>query len=386
VPSNYSTPACPYKGCSATSQHIVSIGFSRPVACLKGARRQRFRCNCCHRNFSDNTLKLSFRLKHHDPALNSKIFAYCLMGLSNRKISRILVISEHLVRIRLHRMAQQALSFHHQCSAHISIHEALAFDGLENFALSQYEPNNIQQAIGRNSLFIYDFNFASLNRKGRMSVWQKQKLQDICKTQGRFNPRNIRIATVDILKRLAARAPQKHKKPTPKQSGEISQLSSFQRLTLLSDEHFQYRRALSRDLAPKLFEHITVSSKACRNYQNILFAVNHADLLIRQNVAAFARETISFSKTQGRMCQRFALFLIHKNYMSSQFTKKQIRRPKAHEQSPAQFLGLTDRLLKFADIFTWRSLPHQSKLLNEDWQYFWRAEVPPKYHRSLLFK
>lgn len=358
---------CPYESCSRTCHDIVSIGFSKPIRCLKGVRRRRFKCKHCLRSFSENSLKLSFRLKNSDPALNYKIFSLCMHGLSNRKISRLLSISEHSVRIRLERMSRRALEFHHSTSSQLSIDEPIAFDGLENFASSQYEPNNIQQAIGRDSLFIYDFNFASLNRKGRMSIWQKRKLAQIVEKKGRFNPKNIRIATVDILQRLATRSP--NGKP----------------IVLLSDEHFQYRKALQYDLAPRCFEHLTVSSKACRNYQNILFAVNHADLLARQNIAAFSRETISFSKTHGRMCQKFALFMVHKNYMSSQFTKAQVRRLRAHEESPAQKLGITKKILSFADVFGRRALDWRVKEMSEDWQYFWNAEVPEKYHRNLKF-
>jgi transposase-like protein len=371
VPQLALNPVCPYDDCPASSPNdIVSIGFSRPILYLKGLKRQRFKCKCCNRAFSDNSLKLSFRLQHHDPAINSRIFSLAILGMSNRKISRVLSISEHSVRIRLHRLAQRALDFHHQLASELPISEPIAFDGLENFAASQYEPNNIQQAIGRDSLFIYDFNFASLNRKGRMSPWQKNKLQLMIRNSGRFNPQNIRIATTDLLRRLLDR-------PT---AG-----SQKQPLTLLSDEHFQYRRSVLRDLPPKSLEHITVSSKACRNFQNILFAVNHADLLIRQNLASFVRETISFSKTHGRMCQKYALFLVFKNYMSPMFTKTHVRRPNAHEQSPAQQLGLTDKILKFADVFTLRALSKRAKLLNYDWQFFWNAQVPHKYLRSKSF-
>jgi hypothetical protein len=265
-------------------------------------------------------------------------------------------------------MAQAALEFHHDLSMHIPIEEPIVFDGLENFAHSQYEPNNIQQAIGRDSLFIYDFNFASLNRKGRMSIWQKKRLEEIVKKEGRYNPKNIRIATGDILRRLEAR-----------------RKIDSQKLVLLSDEHFQYKRALERDLKSSCIEHVTISSKVPRNFQNILFAINHADLLIRQNTAAFARETISFAKTAGRMCQRYALFMVYKNYMAPMFTKKHVRRPEAHEKTPAQELGITQRPLDFADIFTRRSLVKRIGKLNEDWQHFWNAEVPAKYQRSLRF-
>jgi hypothetical protein len=288
--------------------------------------------------------------------------------LSNRKIARLLEISEHSVRIRISRLSQRALEFHQQSIQGLAIKEPICFDGLENFAGSQYDPNNIQHAVGRNSLFIYDFNFAPMNRKGRMSPWQKMRLRSIVGKHGRYNPSAIRIATRDILERLCAR-----RDPTGA-------------LLLLSDEHFQYRRVLREDGAFRAIEHLTVSSKACRNYQNILFGVNHADLLIRQTLAAFARETISFSKTAGKMCQRYALFLVYKNYMCPQFTKKQIRRANAQSTSPAQRLGLCKDLLGFSDIFSIRSLPGAAQDWNEDWKAFWSAEVPQKYRRSPEFK
>jgi hypothetical protein len=307
-------------------------------------------------------------LKKSDGALNFRIFQLCINGLSNRAIARLLGISEHCVRIRLVRLSQQSIDFHWQKTKDFRIKEEVCFDGLENFAASQYDVNNIQQAIGRDSLFIYDFNFASLNRKGRMSEWQRRKLAEIEHRDGRYNPKAIRIATKDILARLYSR-----KDP------ECSQL------TLLSDEHFQYRRAIQRDLKSCKFEHVTISSKACRNFQNILFSVNHADLMIRQQVGAFSRETICFSKTAGAMCQKYALYLIYKNYMAPQFTKRHVRRHFAHTRSPAQNLKLCDRILEYSDIFKSRSIYDHCKKMPKDWKYFWNNRVPPKYHRNLKF-
>ena len=356
---------CPNSSCLYAGP-LLRFGFSRAIACLDGKRRQRFRCPVCGRVCSENVHKIHYRLRHKDPALNSKILQFTLHGLSNRKTSRLLELSEHSVRIRLTRLSQRALEFHHNSIANLKIAEPVCFDGLENFAASQYDPNNIQQAVGRNSLFIYDFNFASMNRKGRMSPWQKRRLQHIVAAQGRYNPRAIRLATKDILSRIYAR-------------------KSEERLLLLSDEHFQYRRVLSEDLKAAKIDHLTVSSKACRNFQNILFSVNHADLLIRQSVAAFSRETISFSKTAGRMCQRYALFMVYKNYMSPQFTKKHVHRAEVEKTSPAQRLGLCDRVLGFRDIYSLRSYRHNTKRWNEDWKSFWNAKVPDKYMRSKSF-
>jgi len=333
------------------------------VASYQAGRRQRYLCRICRRRFSQNFFSLSYRLKKNDPALNQKIFSLCVHGLSNRAIGRLSFVSPHCVRLRLERMARRALEFQAQLLNGICLSEAICVDGLENFAGSQYDPNNINQAIGRDSLFIYDFNFACLNRKGRTSPWQKQRLSQIEKVHGRYDSRAIRHSFKELVTRLLAR---------------IDQTTG--RLGLLTDEHFQYRRALSEFPRSVRLDHCTISSKACRNFQNILFSVNHADLMIRQQIAAFTRETISFSKTPGAMCQKYALYMVHKNFMAPQFTKTHVRRPNAHVESPAQAVKLTDKILGFPDIFSARSLQAESDL-NPDWKCFWHGRVPEPYHR-----
>jgi hypothetical protein len=342
-------------------------GYTEATIAFQGKRRQRYRCQDCRHRFSEHASSIHFRLKKPDPALNSKIFQLCLEGMSIRRIARLLKISEHCVRIRLFRLSRQAFFFHSQLLSDWKINEAICFDGLENFAGSQYDVNNLQQALGFQSLFIYDFNLATMNRKGRMSDWQKRRLQEIEQEFGRYNPRSIRVATKVILSRLV----RKWGKKDP--------------FHLISDEHFQYRRVVQNDLRDLRVQHETVSSKACRNFQNILFSVNHADLVIRQQLAPFSRETIAFSKTHAVMCQKYALFMVYKNFMAPQFTKLHVRRPEAHLKSPAQEIGLTSRLLNFEDIFFKLPNSKDEELLNDDWKCFARGEIPIAYERKHQF-
>jgi transposase-like protein len=366
---------CPKLNCLASKKFIIRSGFSEPIACLLSKRRQRFKCTQCGFRFAENHLKLHFRLKHPDPALNSNIFFLFIHGLSIRKLSRRLGISCGSSQIRLKRMSQQALRFQFDILQHIQLNEIICYDGLENFAKSQFEPNYINQAVGYNSLFIYDFNTAILNRKGRTSDRQKLKRDQLNHLYGRFNPQAIRIATQDLFKRLWELKTQAVSiKTTPT-------AHTKEPLIIYSDQHFQYKRAVKQDLKGLPIRLETISSKATRNFQNILFAVNHVDLLIRQGLAAFSRETISFSKTHGMMCQKYALFMIYKNYMTTQFTKKHVRRPKAHLESPAQSLKITNKILNFKDIFEWRSQKEDTKSWNHDWQAFWSGNIPEKYQR-----
>jgi hypothetical protein len=255
--------------------------------------------------------------------------------------------------------------FHAQLTANLKIAEPIAYDGLENFARSQYEPNNINHAIGQQSLFIYDFNFAPIRRKGRMSDRQKLNKEKLDQLLGKIPKMAIKDSSQRMFGQLAERL-----------SG------SAQKLTLLSDEHYLYKRALEtlgRDR--HLIDHQTVSSKAPRTYKNILFAVNHTDLLTRQHVKAFARETISFAKTAASMVQKYALFMVWKNYFRPKFTKRHKLDPSANTHTPAQKLGLASHRLKYSEVFKHKLFKNHIKL-SHDWSLFIDNQTP--YQRSQM--
>ncbi len=325
---------------------------------FRGLRLPRYRCRECRRLFTERTFHFDFRFKKVDVTLSARIFKAFILGASGRQIARHLYVSGNCVRGRLDRMARWGMLIHREKLKSIRfINEPICYDGLENFAGTQYDPNYINQAIGKESLFIYDFNFAPLNRKGKMSDRQKIRKLEIEKKFGAYPKDAIRQATTVIFKRLRAMNP------------------PHEPLVLCTDEHFQYRRSLDRDLHSKDYVHQTVSAKKTRNYQNILFAVNHADLLIRQRVASFTRETISFSKTHAAMCKKFALFMIHKNYLCPQFTKAQKYRPKANLESPAQAVGIENKILKFHEFFSFRRTDRQIRM-PEDWKLILNNKVP----------
>ena len=318
---------------------------------------QRFQCKTCRRKFNFSVFTINYRFQIRGQ-INSKIFFRAVHNRSNRSIARELGVSEWLVRRRISQIARFGLIQHFCYLERLKINEPIAYDGLECFARSQYEPNNINQAIGVDSLFCYTFNFAPLNRKGRMSDRQKRHLEKLEVLEGRFNPKATRIASAELFEELVSRIDPRSEK-----------------LILLTDEHFQYRRAIVRDLSPKTrakIEHRTVSSKETRNYKNILFAVNHMDLLIRRYVAAFTRETICFSKNHSAMLEKFVLHMCYKNYMKPQFVKTHKRDPDSNTHSPAMKLGLTNRVLLFHDFFVAPTKKINTKLVGEKMPECWK--------------
>ena len=304
---------------------------------------QRFCCKSCGRTFSFSLFFLQYRQKVW--GCNKQIWDFHQLGVAKREIARRIGHNEKMVRLRLLAMSRWVELKHAKLTQDLSIEEPIVYDGLENFSYSQFDPNNINQAVGKKSLFIYDFNFAPINRKGRMSEFQERKKAFLDKTHGSYPKNAIRTSTRRILARLVERA-----------KGQ---------LVLYSDRHFQYRRVVEEDLRQKNICHIKISSKIHRNYQNPLFAVNNIDLQARHNLAAFKRETIAFSKHEIAMQDSFNLYAAYRNYMRPKFWGTHRSDPMSSKKSPAMELGITEKILSFAEFFSERVLPTQV-LLNED--------------------
>lgn len=267
-----------------------------------------------------------------------------------------------MVRGRLIKMSRWSILAHAARTQDIGIQEPIVYDGLENFSFSQYDPNNINHAVGKKSLFIYDFNFAPINRKGAMSAWQKRR-KKVLENKFSAYPRSaIRSTTARIFSRL---------------------LKKNEKLVLYTDRHFQYRRAIKWDLGEHKIEHIQVSSKIARNYKNPLFAVNNIDLMARHNLSAYKRETIAFAKHSIAMQESYALYMAYRNYMRPKFWGTHRSDPLSAKKSPAMELGIERKILKFEDFFSYR-VPKTHVRLNEDWENLYHR-VDPHSRRPIKY-
>ena len=149
-------------------------------------------------------------------------------------------------------------------------------------------------------------------------------------------------------------------------------------MVLRSDEHFMYRQAMAEDNFERYIDHQTTSAKLRRIYNHPLFAVNHMDIIIRQEVAAFRRETIAFSKTQNAMIDKYILYMTHKNYMRPAFVKRHKRNPDSNTHSPAMMLGITTKLHTPKTYFS-KAISSDPNDLSPEWQLFYNNDH--RYHR-----
>lgn len=344
----FSPPYCPNPKCR---RHLGGAGFWQKNGTKKIKRfpylSQRFRCRDCSRTFSYSFFFLEYQT--HVWGKNETIFLHHRTNMSMRESARILGHTERMIRGRKKKMNRWGILRHAKFCGGLKVEEPLVYDGLENFSFSQYDPNNINQAIGKESFFIYDFNFSPINRKGTMTPFQALKKKKLEEIHGAYPRDGLRTSTRRIFKRLLEKSEGK--------------------LTLYSDEHFQYRKVVEEDLKAEKIIHLKTSAKINRNYQNPLFAVNYVDLQVRQELAAFRRETIAFSKHSIAMMESYVLYALYRNYMRPKFFKAPKDDPLA-SQSPAMRLGLTKKILSFKEFFGVRVLKTQVPL-NEDWANFY---------------
>jgi transposase-like protein len=332
---SFRPPYCPNRNCK---HHLGGQDFWQRDGKKRIKRfpyhSQRFRCRSCDRTFAYSFFFLQYQ--QHTWGKNELIYQHHRIGVSARESGRILGHSERMIRGRKKKMARWGLLVHAKFLESLKIEEEIVYDGLENFAYSQYDPNNLNHAVGKRSLFTYDFNLCPLNRKGRMSPAQLRRKKKIEETHGAYPRDAIRTSTRRVFERLLKKC-----------NGT---------LVLYADRHFQYRRVVEKDLKEQKIEHIKISSKAYRNFRNPLFAVNNIDMQARHCLAAFRRETIAFSKHSVAMQESFVLYMLHRNYMRPKFYGTHRSDPECSKKSPAMELKLTDRILTFKELFGQRVL------------------------------
>lgn len=351
-------PYCPNPKCSCHLPEVCRLEGrftrygSRKVTRFPYSTR-RLRCSLCGKVFSDSIFHLFYR-DRTEPTYE-RIFHSHVNGQSRRSLAEDLKCSLDTVQRRFQELARQGLLLQAHKTQDLRIRESVAYDGIENFAFSQYDPNNINHVVGRKSYFVYDFNFSPLNRKGRMSKRQKLREKQLQNLHGRYPTDAIRKATHRILKRLLAGA-----------EGC---------LVFHSDNHYAYREAIRALPEGTCIEHLITPAKLARNFRNRLFAINHVDLLTRQQLTTFKRETIAFAKHSIAMVESFAILMVWKNFMRTTFKTKHARDPGTNTDSPAMRVGIESRVLGFFDFYCMRMVPSQVKL-NEDWAMFVARQDP----------
>jgi transposase-like protein len=291
-------PFCPNRDCPNHQNHEQSSTWFIRSGTFKSNISnsiQRYKCKSCGMRFSSQSFSLDFAVKKKLP------YPYILNQLKSaagiRDIARDLRVAPDTVINRISRLARQATAIHSKLKSSIKLKEDLVADGFESFVVSQYFPNNIHLLAGKDSQYLYAFDYAHMNRKGRMTEKQK-KMSRILKNS---TPGSISITSSfsNICRQL----------------DRILEKGSMETVSLYTDEKTEYRNVLKEYRFYKRVAHRTVNSKAERNLRNDLFSVNYMDREIRKDNANHVRETVQFSRNVNNELERMAVYGFYHNYM-----------------------------------------------------------------------
>ena len=287
--TNYSSPESPRWYQKAGTYATKTFG-----------KVQRFVCKSCGKGFSEQTFSIDYYAK---VKVNYRsIYNQINSGAGIRNIARDLGLRDSTITNRINRLARNALILNQVIVDLLPADEDLVIDGLQNFCVSQYFPDNYTIVVGKRSQFAYDCDYATLRRTGRMTEKQKKRrseIEQICKA----DPRGIRKSFGRLLMGLDRKLDRRTRP-----------------LILYTDEKSDYRRALwdrklgfSERMYTGRCRHHTTSSKDGRNQSNPLFAVNYFDREIRKDMASQARETVQFPRNVCNAMLRMNLYMFDHN-------------------------------------------------------------------------
>ncbi len=301
---SYTFPFCPWKGCRYHTTHLPGPYTAfRPWGYYwtkTFGQVPRFRCFGCGRTFSTQTFSVDYYAKRiiSYPDLLQRLGSCESLSAMGRAFSA----STDSVSNRISRASRQSLAFLAQLTLDPTASEQLVADGFESFCVSQYFPNNIQILVGSDSQYVYQIDYATIRRKGRMTKAQKLRRAEL-EGEYRAEPDAVehsfsRLMETSLRFLAAAVRPQ---------------------VELWTDKHSAYPRAIaSSPCARGLLEqgrlrHYTVSSRAARTIHNPLFSVNYLDREIRKDLHEHVRESVCFGRNVNRQMERLSLYRYYHN-------------------------------------------------------------------------
>ena len=341
-------PDCDFH-CAAMGWRYKRAGFHERAQVPR--RIQRYRCCHCRRYFSDQTFSTTYWLKRAD--ILEAILHGIVAGAAFRQLGRSLSVSPSTLATHCARLGRHCLLFHELTRPKGPPQEPQALDSFQSFEHSQYTPTLFHMLMGQESHFCHGFTDSELRRSGRMSQRQKKRRAQLEEQFGRPDPRSVEKEVAALM-------------------GIV--LPQAQALTLHTDEHQAYPRALRR-LPHLRVDHKTISSRAARTQHNPLFALNLMDLLIRHSLANHRRETIAFAKRRACAAERLWVMVLWRNHMKW-FSERN------HGETAAMRAGVASRRLTTGALLARRLFPKRVGLAQRWADYYERRLVTRRISRG----
>lgn len=321
----------------------------------KGSRTpvQRFVCRHCGKRFSAHTFSLDYGVKKQLPY--RRIFEQLNSGSGIRSLARQLGVTDKVIINRIFRLARQALALHALLRESCTLSEALAADGFESFTVSQYYPNNIHLAAGKETQYLYALDYAHIRRKGRMRDEQRRRREQL-EQRWKAPPGDIPRSFTRMLRHIA----------------RYRREPSEAHLDLYTDEQQAYRRVIAGE---PWIRHRTLPSTAPRTRRNALFAVNYYDREIRKDQSNHTRETVEFSRDVNNAMDRLWMYSAYHNYVKPY----RIGVTALKEQSHAERAGIPAAAIRMLwnPFFTRRYFVTHLSLSESEWYSWYRCYATP---------
>ena len=339
-------PHCPNPNCRHHAELAADWRFKRTGTYrrqLPPYRIQRFLCLHCRRSFSTQTFSTSYWLKR--PDILRVLLTKTVGAMANRQIARDLAVAPSTVDRQLSRLGRHCLLFHLERLRDAEPPRRIAIDGFVTFEHSQYWPFHHHLAIEPGTDFMLYFTDSEVRRSGAMTPAQRRRREVLEAALGRPDPQAVLHDVRHLLEFV---------------------IGGRQRVTVISDDHLAYRRAL-RELDCVVVHQVT-PSKERRDARNPLFPVNLVDRLLRHSSANHRRETIAWSKRRQASAERLAIFLVWRNYLKGR--QEKVR----GSPTPAQARGLLEHRIAVGELLAHRLFIGRNDV-PERWRQYYLGEI-----------
>ena len=327
-------PFCPYHDCPSHAGSPFRYrrrGFFRRFCDQRTV--QRFQCLACKRGFSEQTLRLDWRLKR--PDLLVPIFKDRVSKVTHRQSARNLACSRSTEERHFRRLAAHCKAFH---ETHLKKAPAGGGRG-ERFLLDEAEtyehhrklkPLTVPVLIERHSGFMIYAMAGMLPPRGRRTPAEERQLERQIASEGKRRSESYKLvkAAFELLLEVAP-------KDRP--------------ITVLTDEKPSYATILRRVFGERC-SHLRTPSTRKRDLGNPLWPINHTMARLRDNISRLVRETWAASKKRRWLAGQLDIMVCYRNYVRGRTN----RQPNL---TPAMALGLETSLWSAPQLLESRVFP-----------------------------
>ena len=312
---------CPNSRCPSLSG--APFQFQRSGTFVRRCDRrrvQRFLCLVCKKGFSEQTLRVDYRLKRSD--LLPRLFLDRVSKVTHRQSARIQGCSRSTEERHFRRLALHCAAFHRwrldeAVKRTGGLGQVFLMDELETYEHHRkLKPVTVPVLIERESYFVVDWRVGALAPRGKRTPGEEKVLAIHRAREGVRRSESAKVVR-ECFARLAETAPKKDA------------------IAVLTDQKESYERILKKTFGKRCL-HSRTSSKARRDTTNPLWRINHTLARLRDGISRLVRETWAASKLRARLAWHLAIWTAWRNY---------VRGRTNHEPrtTPAMALGVESR-------------------------------------------